>query len=277
MKKKSTYRIISMVAAILNVLPFLVLPYAKLEGMMSGLGELAGAFGMGDAYPEKLTGFNAMKMADALMGGDAMFMAIFVVPAIIGVIILLFHIFGKGKLSYIGTILLSLVSAGCYGLITIALQDFAQAGYTSGITVYVMLAVVAVQIIVAIVGLIADKGPKTAAKGKSKNVKVGKKDGTMTGIRGAYNGAVIPVKSGDTVIIGRDPSVCSIVLKDEKASRKHCTVTFHAENGMYAVTDYSVNGVYDKEGNRIPENVAVPMSAGSEIRIGKDGEAFRLG
>lgn len=276
MKNKSIYRIISMVAGILNVLPFLVLPYAKLEGMMGGLGQLAGALGMGDAYPEKLTGLNAVKMADAVMGGDAMFMAIFVVPAIMGVIILLFHVLGKGKLSYVGTILLSLVNAGCYGLITIALQDFEHAGYTSGVTVYLMLAVVAVQVIVAIAGLIMDKG-QTAAKGKSKNVKVGKKDGTMTGIRGAYSGAMIPVKSGDTVVIGRDPSVCSIVLKDEKASRKHCTVTFNAENGMYAVTDCSVNGVYDKDGNRLPENVAVPMSAGSEIRIGKDGEAFRLG
>lgn len=275
MKKKSTYRIISMVAGILNLLPFLVLPYAKLEGMMGGLGQLAGALGMGDAYPEKLTGLNAVKMADAVMGGDAMFMAIFVIPAILGVIILLFHVLGKGKLSYLGTILLSLVNAGCYGLITIALQDFEHAGYTAGVTVYLMLAIVVVQIIVALVGLFMDKGKAAAAK--SKNVKVGKKDGTMTGIKGAYSGAVIPVKSGDTVVIGRDPSVCSIVLKDEKASRKHCTVAFNADNGMYAVTDYSVNGVYDKDGNRLPENVAVPMSAGSEIRIGKDGEVFRLG
>lgn len=275
MKKKSIYRMISMVAGLLHLLPFLVLPYAKLEGVMGGLGQLAGALGMGDAYPEKLTGFNAIKMADTLMGGDAIFAALFVIPVVVGVIILLVNLFGKSRKSYIETISLCFVNAVCYGLILYALQDFRYAGYSIGSTCYVMIALVIVQVIVAILGLMKDKGQ--AAGAKSKNVKVGKKDGTMTGIKGAYCGAVIPVKSKDTIVIGRDPSVCSVVLKDEKASRKHCTVAYNSENGMYAVTDYSVNGVFDKDGNRLPENVAVPMSAGSEIRIGKDGEVFRLG
>ena len=106
--------------------------------------------------------------------------------------------------------------------------------------------------------------------------KVGKKDGTITGVSGSYAGAVIPVKSGDSIVIGRDPASCGIVIKDEKASRKHCTISFNGENGMYSVTDTSSNGVFGKDG-RLPANTAVPMSAGSEISIGKDGDVFRLG
>ena len=106
-------------------------------------------------------------------------------------------------------------------------------------------------------------------------MKPGKKDGTITGLSGAYAGAVIPVKSGDTVTIGRDPSVCSIVIKAEKASRKHCTVSFNGDNGMYTVTDYSSNGTFDEAGNRMTRTTPAPMAAGSVIVIGD--EKFRLG
>lgn len=281
--KKSTFRIILIVAGLLHLLPFFAVPYAELKGMMSGLGQLAGAIGMGDAYPEKLTGQAAIQMASIFSDDEAMMLTVmFGLPVGTGVLTLLANVIGKGKLSYVATILLSIVSAAGYGLITIGLQDYAQVGYSSSPVVYAFLGISVVQIIVAIVGMVKDKGEKTDAKpaskpaSKGKQVKVGKKDGTITGVSGSYTGAVIPVKSGDTIVIGRDPASCSIVLKDEMASRKHCTISFNGENGMYAVTDYSVNGVF-KDGSRLPEKTAVPMSAGSEIRIGKDGDVFRLG
>ncbi|MCI7795188.1 MAG: FHA domain-containing protein [Lachnospiraceae bacterium] len=279
--KKSNFRIILMIAGLLHVLVFFAVPYAKLSGVMSGLGQLAGALGMGDSYPEKLTGMAAMKMADMFRGDAGAIKVLFPLPAVLGALILLANAIGKGKASYIVSLILSLVGLGGYGFLTVAMQDFESVGYKSGALIYIMLAVCAVQFVVSIVGMAKDKAPAAgtapAAGSKGKNVKVGKKDGTITGVTGAYSGAVIPVKSGDTIVIGRDPSSCSIIIKDEKASRKHCTVSFNAENGMYAVTDLSVNGVYDRDGGRLPEKTAVPMSAGSEIRIGKDGDVFRLG
>ena len=273
--KKSIYRILLMILGALHLLPFFALPYAKLEGLMSGLGQLAGAIGMGDSYPEKLTGQAAIKMA-ALFGGDeaALITVFMVLPVAVGLLVLLTNVIGKGKASYVITIILSIVGAAVYGLNTITLQDYAQVGYSSTPIVYVFLALTVVQIVISVVGMSKDKAGAVSA---GKNVKVGKKDGTITGVSGSYAGAVIPVKSGETVIIGRDPASCSIVVKDEQASRKHCTISFNGDNGMYSVTDHSSNGVFDKDGGRLPEKTAVPMSAGSEIRIGKNGEVFRLG
>lgn len=273
--KKSIYRILLMILGALHLLPFFAVPYAKLEGLMSGLGQLAGAIGMGDSYPEKLTGQAAIQMAATFGGDEATLITVFMVlPVAIGILVLLMNVIGKGKASYVGTILLSIVGAAGYGLNTITLQDFAQVGYSATPVVYVFLVISVVQAILSIVGMMKDKA---GAASVGKNVKVGKKDGTITGVSGSYAGAVIPVKSGDTVIIGRDPASCSIVVKDEQASRKHCTISFNGDNGMYSVTDHSSNGVFDKDGGRLPENAAVPMSAGSEIRIGKNGDVFRLG
>ena len=229
--KKSTFRIILIVAGLLHLLPFFAVPYAQLEGFMGGLGQLAGAIGMGDAYPEKLTGQAAIQMASLFGDDEAMMLTImFGLPVGTGLLVLLTNVIGKGKLSYVATILLSLVSAAGYGLIVVGLQDYAQVGYSSNPVVYAFLGISVAQIIVSIVGMAKDKGEKAAEKPtskpatKGKPVKVGKKDGTITGVSGSYTGAVIPVKSGDTIVIGRDPASCSIVLKDEKASRKHCCV-----------------------------------------------------
>ncbi len=272
--KKSVFRILLIILGALHVLPFFAVPYAELKGLGSALGQIAGAFGVGEAYPEKLTGQAAIEMA-SMFGGDeaTLITAFMVLPVVAGVLVLLANVIGKGKLSYIATILFSIAGAAGYGLNTITLQDFAQIGYSASPVVYAFLGISAVQAVIAIIGMVKDKGEAASA---GKNVKVGKKDGTITGVSGSYAGAVIPVKSGDSIVIGRDPASCGIVIKDEKASRKHCTISFNGENGMYSVTDTSSNGVFGKDG-RLPANTAVPMSAGSEISIGKDGDVFRLG
>lgn len=275
--KKSIFKILLMVTGLWHILVFFLIPYAKLEGLMSSLGQLAGALGAGEAYPEKLTGLSAVKMASMFGSDSGLLLVMFVAPVVLGAIILLLNLISKGKAGYVLTMILSVVMLAFYGLAIIGLQDYAQIGYSTGATVYICLVICVAQFIISIIGLVKDKGQASAPKAAGKDVKVSKKDGTITGVRGSYSGAVIPVKSGDTIIIGRDPAVCSIVVKDEKASRKHCEIAFNGDNGMYAVTDYSVNGVYDRDGNRIAEKVAVPMTAGSEIRIGKDGDIFRLG
>lgn len=283
--KKSVFRILLIIFGLAHLLPFLAVPYAEqslLGGLMDGLGAVAGALGlggMGDAMPDasKITGMAMTKLAVFFCDGDEaltiLTMVFFVAPPVIGVIIALMHAIGKGKVSYIFTIILSLASAGAYGFVQLFLSSLSQNGYEVGPIAIIFLALSVVQVIVAIVGIVKDKGEAASA---GKNVKVGKKDGTITGVSGSYAGAVIPVKSGDSIVIGRDPASCGIVIKDEKASRKHCTISFNGENGMYSVTDTSSNGVFGKDG-RLPANTAVPMSAGSEIRIGKDGDVFRLG
>lgn len=283
--KKSVFRILLIILGLAHLVPFLAVPYAEqtlLGGIMDGLGAMAGALGLGgmtEAMPDasKITGMAMIKLAPYFCDGDEalsiLTMAFFIAPVAIGIIIALMNALGKGKVSYIFTLLLSFVGIGSYAFVMLFLDSLAQAGYKTSPIAIVFIAVSAVQAVIAIIGMIKDKG-EAASTGK--NVKVGKKDGTITGVSGSYAGAVIPVKSGDSIVIGRDPASCGIVIKDEKASRKHCTISFNGENGMYSVTDTSSNGVFGKDG-RLPANTAVPMSAGSEISIGKDGDVFRLG
>lgn len=105
---------------------------------------------------------------------------------------------------------------------------------------------------------------------------VKKGEGSITGMDGTYEGATLPV-TGEPVIIGRDTSVCNMIVVGDMVSREHCTVSYNRESHIYMVTDLSSNGTYDGNGKRLANGVPVYMEAGSMIRIGKDGERFILG
>lgn len=284
--KKSIYRIITAILGILHLLPLFVLPYAKLEGLLGGLGQLAGALGVGDSYPEKLTGLAILRLSGG-MGVEAsgVIMVLVLLPALSGFLITIMMLIGKSKVSYIVSILFSMISAGVYGLMAIFLSDFSSYGYQVGVIHFLFLGIEVLQAAIAVIGI---KKEKTEVFSES-HISIENRDGAETcaneenydgvifGITGTYEGASIPIKIGETIVIGRDPASCGIVIKDEKASRKHCRIFYHGMNGTYSVTDISSNGVYDENGKRLPQNTEILMEAGSEIRIGRDGDVFRFG
>ena len=282
--RKSIYRKILMIFGVLQMLFFFVLPYTSLGGVMGGLNDLAGQLGAEagmETLPGKLTGFNAVKLfmgtgAEAIGADSAGFyLAVFLIPMIAALLVLLMHLFGRGKLSYVGTILISIAAAVCYGLSVVVMQAFVTVGYKESIVPVLFVLIAVVQLILAIAGCVADKGEAKEKTGST--VKQGKHDGVLIGIQGTYEGARIPLKDGKPVCIGRDPKICSIVIKGENISRKHCTVTYNAGNSSYSVTDLSVNGVYDKNGSRLEEGKVNILTSGNEIHIGASEEIFRLG
>lgn len=279
--RKSIYRKILMVFGALQVLFFFVLPYTSLGELLGGLNDLSGQLG-GAKLPNKLTGFSAVKLfagtGAEMMGGESagLYIAIFLLPVIAALLVLLMHLFGKGKGSYVGTILVSIVMAGCYGLASVAMEAFVSSGYKESIVPVILVLIAIVQMIIAIVGCVADKG-EGKSMAKSSAVKQGKHDGTLIGIQGTYEGARIPLKGGKPVCIGRDPKACSVVIKGENVSRKHCSVTYNADDGSYSITDFSINGVYDKNGRRLETGKVNILTSGNEIHIGATDEIFRLG
>lgn len=293
--KKSIYRILLMAAGALLLLFFFVLPYATLSEMMGALSGLAQGLGMGDMYPKNLTGLAAVKMLSTMPDYGVIMVFVFVPPVVMGVLVLLMNLFGKKRLSYVGSIIFSFLMVNFYGFAAFMVSLLADAGYKTSLGGAVCVILSIAMFVISIIGCVKDGKPAAQTAGASagaasagaasagaakaakpgKSVKPGKKDGTITGLSGAYAGAVIPVKNGDTVTIGRDPSVCSIVTKGEKVSRKHCTVSFNGDNGMYTVTDFSSNGTFDEAGKRLTRTAATPMAAGSVITVGED--KFRLG
>ena len=99
--------------------------------------------------------------------------------------------------------------------------------------------------------------------------------GTLTGRKGMYAGAQIPLPNGERIVIGRDASRASIVLADKTVSGAHCIVCYDAGSGKYQVTDCSENGTALENGMRLPKNRTVMLEAGQVLVIGS--EQFRLG
>ena len=99
--------------------------------------------------------------------------------------------------------------------------------------------------------------------------------GTLTGWKGMYAGAQIPLPNGERIVIGRDASRSSIVLADKTVSGAHCIVCYDAGSGKYQVTDCSENGTALENGMRLPKNRTVMLEAGQVLVIGS--EQFRLG
>lgn len=165
MKKKSTFRIILIVAGFLHIFLFFVLPYAKLTGLAStlgSLGSLASSFGLEEltgvdiSYPQRLTGLNAallMKNTDDFALG----IAVFSFPVIMGIIVGCLNIFGKKKLSYIASAVFSSLGMATYILLTTLMEDYVSFGYTRGMGGIFGALIAFAQIVVAIIGCVKDK------------------------------------------------------------------------------------------------------------------------
>lgn len=101
--------------------------------------------------------------------------------------------------------------------------------------------------------------------------------GSITGIKGMFAGAQIPLESGEEIIIGRGAEICHIILEGSLISRKHCVVQYDGNTGNYLVTDFSENGTYVTSGGKLPHNKRLALSPGTVICIGNDENTFQLG
>lgn len=101
--------------------------------------------------------------------------------------------------------------------------------------------------------------------------------GRIRGCTGMYSQYDIPMTSGEELVIGRDASKCHLVLQGVKISRVHCRIVWNAANNLYYVTDYSSNGTYYMQGNRLPSGQRVAIKAGQQIYLGDRNAVFRLG
>lgn len=101
-------------------------------------------------------------------------------------------------------------------------------------------------------------------------------DGELVGISGMYEGAELPIRPGDKIIIGRDAGKSNLVIQDKEVSRKHCEITYDAYNQTYIICDCSTNGVYLGDGSRTAAQQPVYLKPGSVIRIGNTVHVFAL-
>ncbi|MDO5574484.1 MAG: FHA domain-containing protein [bacterium] len=100
--------------------------------------------------------------------------------------------------------------------------------------------------------------------------------GSIIGTCGVYNGNRIELKVNEQLMIGRDSSMCNLIIVAPKVSRKHCLIQYLGSTG-YKVTDFSSNGTYKSTGERLPKNFPTIVAQGTVIAVGNQDNMFRLG
>lgn len=96
-------------------------------------------------------------------------------------------------------------------------------------------------------------------------------------ISGDYSGLNIPVNNNEKIIFGNNPRIANVVLSGNNGiSACHCCVGFDYFNNCYLVTDYSLNGTFYANGQRLPQNTVVRVCRGETIILGDGFNSFRL-
>lgn len=96
----------------------------------------------------------------------------------------------------------------------------------------------------------------------------------LRGISGMYAGQVMYLQ-GKTVTIGSGSGVM-LMIQDKRVSSQHCAVRFNSASGYYEVYDNSTNGVFIKNGNRLPKGKFTFVQRGSILCIGCMEQQFQL-
>lgn len=98
----------------------------------------------------------------------------------------------------------------------------------------------------------------------------------IRGIAGMYAGGVIPVESGEVLIMGHDSKVCNLILEGEGVSERHCSVEFDKENNQYLVRDFSDAGTYTNDNIRLKKGEYQVLERNSLLVLGSDENIFML-
>lgn len=101
--------------------------------------------------------------------------------------------------------------------------------------------------------------------------------GSIIGIKGPYIGSIIRIRPEQTITIGRDGKTSDMIINLPRVSRIHCQITYHADENTYTVTDFSRNGTFIQESQRLVRNEVYTLTSGSTISFGNKETVFQLG
>lgn len=101
--------------------------------------------------------------------------------------------------------------------------------------------------------------------------------GTLVGIKGIYAGARIPLKDGETILLGRLPSNHLVFEGQASVSRRHCWIRWDAGRQKYIFRDYSSTGSFaNGSDDCLPQNLDLELEPGTTVAIGNENNVFCL-
>lgn len=101
----------------------------------------------------------------------------------------------------------------------------------------------------------------------------------LVGVKGMWAGAQFINNTGESLVVGRDPKQCNIIISQNanSISRKHCVVKYDYQTKDYEVTDCSSNGTYVAEtGQRLKYGVPTHLPCGTVIELGDLSNSFMI-
>lgn len=100
--------------------------------------------------------------------------------------------------------------------------------------------------------------------------------GALVCTKGTFLGSIIRFYADCDITIGRDGTICDIVINLPQISRKHCAIIYHSTSNTYELTDYSHNGIYLTDGERLTKDKPYVLKPGTAIHFGNDETIYRL-
>lgn len=239
--------------------------------ILGGLGDLADLFSLVSSYVSSagvaVSGFWAWFLVAAVI-------VILEAPFVLTIVSLFMSIFSNSKKSAIGMLVMqglcSLIGMVYVVLVVRVISIINNVSIAStgvGSYLYFAASVAALIVSIILVKRFAEQEPKRVAPCAT---------GVMC-IAGEYLGVSVPLeKSTDVLAIGRDASVCNLVLTGSKISRKHCEISYSPIRGNYRVVDTSTNGTFIKGGSRLERDKATELAPGTVLYLGNEVNSFRL-
>lgn len=99
-------------------------------------------------------------------------------------------------------------------------------------------------------------------------------NGVVEFTEGDFRGAEIPLEG--ELVIGKNAAVCNIVVTDKTCSRIHCKISFDEKAEKYMVRDFSTNGTYLGNGERLAKESDILLERGTVLSIGSGKNRFKL-
>lgn len=101
--------------------------------------------------------------------------------------------------------------------------------------------------------------------------------GAIVFVAGELLGCIFRIREQKEITIGRNVNVSDIVMNNESISRLHCEILYDDQKMQYRVKDCSQNGTYFNDGTRLKKEEYIYVDKGTELLIGDQQNAFRLG
>lgn len=101
--------------------------------------------------------------------------------------------------------------------------------------------------------------------------------GAIVFIKGQLMGTIMWIQCDTEITVGRNGAKSDIVVNEHLISRLHCGIRYNSQTDDYTVFDYSQNGIYKANGERILATEGIYLNAGEEIWLGNSDNIIKLG